>query len=199
MKRISLLFLLLLSGMSGICTTWIVTNSGFTFTPATITITIGDDVNFTLDDIHNAIEVNESTWNANGSSPLTGGFQTPLGGGLVQPSQLGIGTHYYVCAPHASSGMKGIIIVQNATGIQENQLLSDFSVYPNPAHNSLTIKASNHFIDSEFSITDPTGRRVFVGKLEDETMPVDITNLKQGIYLVQIEGKRRQFVKVIKY
>jgi len=198
MKRISLSFFLLLSGMSGICTTWIITNSGFTFTPATITITFGDDVNFNLDAIHNAVEVNQSTWNANGSTALTGGFQTPFGGGLVQPSQLGIGTHYYVCVPHASSGMKGIIIVQNTTGIRENQVLSDFSVYPNPANNSLTIKASNYIIGSEFFITDQTGRKVFIGKLDHETMPIDINHLTQGIYLIQIIGQRRQPVKVIK-
>lgn len=198
MKRILLSIFLLLSGISGICTTWIITNSGFTFTPATVTITFGDDVNFNLDVIHNAVEVTQSTWNANGSTALTGGFQTPFGGGLVQPSQLGIGTHYYVCVPHASSGMKGIIIVQNTTGIRENQVLSDFSVYPNPANNSLTIKAGNNIIGSEYFITDQTGRKVFVGKLDHETIPVDISHLTQGIYLIQIVGQRRAPVKVIK-
>ncbi len=112
MKNFLLSLLLVLPGISGFCTTWIVTNSGFTFSPSTITINPGDDVNFNLDVIHDAVEVSQSTWNANGNTPLAGGFQLSFGGGLVPSSKLGVGTHYYVCSPHASSGMKGTIIVQ---------------------------------------------------------------------------------------
>lgn len=52
-----------------------------------------------------------ATWSVNGNTPLSGGFTRPFGGGLLTPSTgLTVGTHYYVCSPHASSGMKGIIV-----------------------------------------------------------------------------------------
>ena len=113
MKFRLLLFTLLLSaGFSGFCTTWTIGFSGNTFTPSSITITFGDTVNFALNSTHNAVEVSQTTWIANGTTPLAGGFQVPLGGGSVFPAQLGVGTHYYVCTPHASLGMKGTITVQ---------------------------------------------------------------------------------------
>lgn len=116
MKKNFLLSLsLFLISMSGFSTTWIINNSSNTFTPATITISLGDTVSFVISFAHDAREVSQITWNANGNTPLTGGFQTPFGGGLVLPAQLGVGVHYYVCTPHASMGMKAIIIVQNCT------------------------------------------------------------------------------------
>ncbi|HLF13400.1 MAG TPA: plastocyanin/azurin family copper-binding protein [Bacteroidota bacterium] len=89
-----------------------VTTSGFTFSPATLTITDGDTVVFVLSGIHDAMEVSQATWNVNGSTPLAGGFSVPFGGGEIVPS--GTGTHYYVCENHVLSGMKGRIIVDPA-------------------------------------------------------------------------------------
>ncbi|HNT19496.1 MAG TPA: T9SS type A sorting domain-containing protein [Saprospiraceae bacterium] len=106
---------LIIYSLPGFCKTWFVTNSGNSFSPATITISPGDSVQFNLAVAHNVREVSQGTWNANGTSSLAGGFQLPFGGGLVLPAQLGAGTHYYVCVPHASQGMKGTIVVQGCS------------------------------------------------------------------------------------
>ncbi len=87
-----------------------VTFSGLTFSPSTLTITEGDTVVFVLSGLHNAQEVSQSTWNANGTTPLGGGFSVPFGGGEAVPA--GTGTHYFVCQNHVISGMKGRIIVE---------------------------------------------------------------------------------------
>ena len=198
MKKYLLSLVLFLSCAAGFCTTWTVTNTGFAFNPATITITIGDDVNFVLASIHNVQEVSKTTWDVNDNTPLSGGFSTSFGGGLVPASQLGIGTHYYVCVPHASMPMKGIIIVQSVTGIAENQLQPGFSVYPNPTDQLLTIKANSTLVGSEYSITDRSGRQVLSGSLVNESTPVNMSQLTSGIYLFQIRGQKGQLVKVIK-
>lgn len=198
MKKLFLSLLVLLTGTSVFCTTWTINNSGFTFNPSTITIIIGDDVNFSLAGIHNAVEVSKATWDNNENSPLPGGFQTSFGGGSVTASQLGVGTHYYVCSPHASLGMKGIIIVQNTTDIDENRYEPVLSVYPNPSDNILTIKVSSEVIGYQYYITDKAGRQITNGKLADETSIIDISQFNPGIYLIQITGKRRQTIKVIK-
>lgn len=198
MKKLFLSLLVLLTGTYAFCTTWTINNSGFTFNPSTITIIIGDDVNFSLAGIHNAVEVSKATWDNNENSPLPGGFQTSFGGGSVTASQLGVGTHYYVCSPHASLGMKGIIIVQNTTDIDENRSEPVLSVYPNPSDNILTIKVSSEVIGYQYYITDKAGRQITNGKLADETSIIDISQFNPGIYLIQITGKRRQTIKVIK-
>ena len=87
-----------------------VTNAGFTFSPADITINAGDSVQWQLASIHTVLEVTQQTWNANGNTAKAGGFSTPLGGGTVKFDTPG--TYFYVCEPHASIGMKGKITVQ---------------------------------------------------------------------------------------
>ena len=86
-----------------------VTNSGFTFTPSLLTVNAGDTVRFQLDSIHNAVEVSQATWDANGNTS-NGGFAVDFGGGDVVFNTPG--TYYYVCTVHASMGMKGRIVVQ---------------------------------------------------------------------------------------
>jgi plastocyanin len=199
MKLILLSLLLVLSCLSGYSTTLTVTNSGATFSPSSITITVGDDVNFVLETIHNAVEVSQATWNANGSAALPGGFSTGFGGGLVPANQLGIGTHYYVCTPHASIGMKGTIIVQSTTDIPGNLFRPDFSIYPNPSEGLVTIKAKTNVIGRNYFIIDNAGRKVFEGRLNDETTPVDVSQLARGIYLFQLAGTKKAPVKILKY
>ena len=198
MKKI--LFSLLLSAisMAGFSTTWTITNNLDTFVPAIVTIAAGDSVNFVLAVTHQPREVSKATWDANGNTALPGGFQTAFGGGLVLPSLLTAGTHYYVCQAHYASGMKGIIIVQSATGIKENQSLPGLSVYPNPSNNLLTIKTSDNLIGLEYFIIDQVGRQVLNGKLVNETGQIDISRLSSGIYVVQLSGQRKQSFKVIK-
>ena len=133
-SKFFLTLLLISISLTGFCTVWTVTNSANTFTPANITINFGDTVNFAITTGHDAREVSQTTWSVNGNAALPGGFQTSFGGGIVLPSQLGVGTHYYVCTPHASMGMKGTIIVQNSTtSITENSLQKTISVFPNPS------------------------------------------------------------------
>lgn len=113
MKKILLSLLLVSISIAGYSKIWTINNSGSTFSPATITIVYGDTVRFTITVAHDAREVSQTTWNAGGTTALPGGFQTPFGGGLVLPTQLGVGTHYYICTPHVGIGMKGTIIVQS--------------------------------------------------------------------------------------
>ena len=170
-KIISLLVLSVISTVS-YCTTWQITNVGTTFSPSTVTIHLGDSVNFTLESIHNAVEVSQATWNADGNTPLPGGFSVPFGGGMLVPAQLPTGTHYYVCSTHASLGMKGIITVQNNAGIAGNQLAPTISVYPNPANNLLTLKSGNDLMGLQYVITDIAGKQLQAGKLSNEVTQV---------------------------
>ena len=115
-------------------TTHTIVNDGFAFSPDALTITLGDTVVFNLASIHTAREVSKATWDANGTTS-DGGFDLPFGGGTVVLTT--VGDHYYVCVPHASLGMKGVITVLAATGVNTvNAPIPDkFALrqnYPNP-------------------------------------------------------------------
>jgi plastocyanin len=199
-KRIAITLTVIFSAMvTGTCTTWTITNSGYSFTPDTITITYGDTVSFSLESIHNAVEVSQDTWDANGNTPLASGFSLPLGGGSVSTDLLSVGTHWYVCSPHASLGMKGVIIVEGATtAIKVIQPQLNVSFYPNPVNDIVTIRSSEEVVGSPYSFTDLTGRQILTGKLNDESVSIDISSFETGIYLLQIGEQRRRTFKMIK-
>ncbi|MBT6699156.1 MAG: hypothetical protein HOB15_01975, partial [Flavobacteriales bacterium] len=84
---------------------------GNTFLPDTVTCTLGDTIIFNLGISHNAVEVDQTTYISNGDTS-NGGFD--IGFGTIDTviptlSQ----TYYYVCQPHVTMGMKGVIIVNS--------------------------------------------------------------------------------------
>ncbi len=180
--------------------TWTVDNAGNTFVPADITIHEGDDVNFVLASSHDAREVSEATWNMNKNTPLPGGFQTPFGGGLVTSDKLTVGTHWYVCSVHASSGMKGIIVVQPASGSddQDPGELYQIQLYPNPVTDQLIIKANLTDNTHQFSLMDNSSKELMHGWVNESTI-LDLNLLKPGVYILRfpITGTRRS-VKILK-
>lgn len=204
MKKIILILLLVTAYLHAFSTTWQVVNSGYTFSPATLTIAQGDNVNFILESMHNAVEVSQSVWNANGNSPVIG-FSLPYGGGLVSASALTLGTHYYVCAPHASLGMKGEIIVQATTAVNDPNIENDILVYPSPAIDHLNVQfnfpASTDFeiklfdiqgklIKNLFPKTQVAGAFLQSFDISKETVP--------GVYIVKMTvGEKNTFKKVV--
>ena len=86
----------------------VITTNGMSFSPDTLNVSVGDTVIFNLGLTHNAVEVDEATWLLSGTNS-NGGFNFSFGsiGSLIIDSAR---TYYYVCQPHASSGMKGVII-----------------------------------------------------------------------------------------
>jgi len=180
-------------------TSWTIVNTNFAFTPAAVTISQGDTVVFSLGEIHNAVEVSEATWNANGNTALAGGFETPFGGGLVIPANLLAGVHYYVCDPHASSGMKGIITVNSSNYIADYEQAVIFSVYPNPAGSMMSVKVDRTLPGGEYRITDVTGRIVATGFIRNEVTTIDMARVPPGDYFFGIAGLRSKAIKIIKY
>jgi plastocyanin len=111
MKTITLTTLFITLSLIGFCKTFTITNTGSTFTPNNLTVTQGDTVIFNIVKSHNAVEVSKNTWDNNQNTAIPGGFSLPFGGGTVLSSDLELGSHYYVCTPHAAFGMKGTITV----------------------------------------------------------------------------------------
>ena len=115
MKFFPKLFLLFLISLSlNTFSQNIITTSGLNFVPDTLNIYTGDSVNFILSTSHNAVEVDSLTYSINGSNPLIGGFNVGFGADTTIIFNT-IKTYYYVCQPHVSLGMKGIIVVSNPT------------------------------------------------------------------------------------
>jgi plastocyanin len=197
MKKLTILLLYVLATTSiGFSTTHTIINSGFTFSPSSITITVGDTVIFALASIHTAREVSQATWDANGNTS-NGGFDLPFGGGTIVLTQTGI--HYYVCVPHASMGMKGIITVNSVTGVKTTgTTMPDKFIlmqnYPNPFNPSTKISftlTSHSFVS--LKIYDLLGKEV--ATVVSEEMPAgsyskqwNAANMQSGIYFYRLNA-----------
>jgi len=196
----------LYSGLS-LAATVTITNSGATFAPNDVSVASGDIIDFQLESMHNAVEVSESTWLANGNTPLPG-FSVPFGGGEVH--DLAPGVHYYVCTPHAEFGMKGKITVTPLSGVAEQGSDSElFKLYPNPFHGDFFIQLNDNIPASDFKEdTDGTpgieiagikGDKIFSMPEADFSEPVrlDMAAYPAGIYFIRITDNKRTFTKKV--
>lgn len=201
MKKTILFTLLMTFAMGvGFAAKRTISNVGNAFTPDTVIIEVGEDVEFSLGTTHNAVEVTKDTWDANGNTPKSTGFSVPFGGGEVVFST--VGTYYYVCEPHASLGMKGVIIVQAATAVSPvSNDISTFEVFPNPAsdfiHVSYTLNSS-----SAVNIRIMNAAGVEVSNILNESQDPGqyrntyslSKNLASGIYYVSFNSSGQSFV-----
>lgn len=199
MKHLAtLVFLCVVYASPGSGRTHTITNSGFTFSPSTLTIASGDTVIFSIASIHNAVEVSQATWNANGNTPLAGGFSLGFGGGQVIPNQPG--THFYVCQPHASMGMKGTITVTPVTGVHRdgeehpNEFILDQN-YPNP-FNPVTSVRYQIPVESRVTVTVHNLLGQVVATLldgiqspGDQSVVWDAKDMASGMYFLRMEAK----------
>ena len=197
MKKLLLSFFLSVSIFTLYSKTWIVTNSGVHFTPDTLDIKLGDSVRFNITNTHNVLEVGKDAWEAEESTALAGGFSLPMSGGLLLPAQLTTGTHYYICTPHISLGMKGIIFVHPANGIAE-QAITPMTLFPNPARENISVKIPAQLLGALYFIFDENGKQVAMGKLEKLETIVRIEHLSNGLYFFQSGLKREETCSFIK-
>jgi plastocyanin len=198
--KILLPVLLILISLSGFSKTWIVSNSGTTFSPASITINSGDSVKFTIGSNHNVVEVSKATYDANANTALPG-FSLPYGGGTLLPAQFTAGTHYYVCTPHAAFGMKGIIIVQGSTGITETTPKMSISVYPNPSKGAFQVAVSGSLSNNsgKLEIYNLLGDKVYQTNITNSIAYVDLSNSPQGVYFLKLnDGEATVTKKIIR-
>ncbi len=175
---------------------WIVINNGFAFSPVALTINLGDTVTFELASSHNALEVSQTTWDANANNPITG-FTTPLGGTMILPEQLTLGTHYYICEFHAAIGMKGSITVEDATGIEIKNAKTSFSVYPNPSDGLFHFSFVGTTNASEFIklvVLDMLGQKVLeMNYISSSIYQFNLSGYPKGVYFVRVHSKKSSF------
>jgi hypothetical protein len=91
-----------------------------------------------------------------------------------------------------------VINGQTITGIRENKLAtSELSIYPNPAAHQLNIIVKSGIQGTAvINILDISGRTIFTDQTSVQTatpVSLDISNLKPGIYYLQIRGSKGQF------
>ncbi|HLO61041.1 MAG TPA: T9SS type A sorting domain-containing protein [Bacteroidales bacterium] len=184
---LSVMFLTTFSSFSQV--THVVQANGFAYSPATLTINLGDSVRFEAGASHPTRQVSSDTWDAKGTTLLAGGFDFPSGNGTVGFDQPG--TYFYVCTAHvASHGMKGKIIVQAATPVNA---VSDESVriYPVPLKgNELSVEWKLPVKSAIIQVFSLSGSLVINLRHEmvSGVSTIDCSKLPSGMYLLKLQS-----------
>jgi len=84
-------------------------------------------------------------------------------------------------------------------GATEEEIISTFSVYPNPAKNTLTIKVENAGNDIlQFEIYNVIGEQVMNKKLSNTvSQNIDVSNLSEGVYICKLIVDGKQLIQKI--
>jgi PKD repeat protein len=91
-------------------------------------------------------------------------------------------------------------VIDGITGIEDNALNS-FSLYPNPAANTVTVELNASVTSGEsiYQLQDVTGNLVLNGSITTTKFSIDISALSKGIYLLSLfDGEQQVNRKIVK-
>ena len=191
-QAIMLSAFLMISGISFAQTTHDVTVTNFSFSPAELTITVGDAVRWTnILGNHNVVADDNS---------FTSGTVAPAPWEYTH-TFTAAGNNPYYCTPHGGpggQGMSGVIVVQNAVSVSDEELvLEKFELkqnYPNPFNPSTRIiynVAKASFVT--LKIYDAIGNEVATLVSEEKqkgnySVDFEASSLSGGIYFYQLSA-----------
>ena len=202
MKKIYTLLFACATFLSIKAASFTITVVGFAYSPASLTVTAGDVVTIQTSSMHPTAQVDATTWNANGTTTLTGGWGVKTADYTFTASA--VGTIYYVCQAHVLSGMKGTINVVATVGINEKTaFLNSFELFPNPATNTIGLNFSLNANSSlSAKLFNVLGQEVSVlipnTNLQDNnySYKLDVpANIPSGTYFVLITANENRFTK----
>lgn len=161
-----------------------------TFDPPYLTLQLGDHVRIVWDadasSDHTFTQVEQATWEVNGTTPLSGGFHfgegTPNEGRdftITPTSEV-----WYVCRFHASLSMKGMINVVGSVGMQETTGPHEVRFAPNPASGRTTLVVPDGWPIS-VRILDGVGLQVGRQELFNGRT-LELSNLSPGLYMAEV-------------
>ncbi len=168
----------------------------FQFISQDITIQLGDTVQWLPLDVPTMIHTITSTNIPAGAEAFDQIWQAPADTFFQYIPQIA-GLYEYECTPHAESyGMIGSINVLGVvSGVSDVESFeNDLHVYPNPTVDFIQFNKSNFVYP--FKIFTPKGELVLAGTTNDI---INVSTLANGLYHIQIVGKKPRNLSFIKH
>ncbi len=91
------------------------------------------------------------------------------------------------------------IVYNNYTLGTESFIESNFSLFPNPTSDLITVLVPTSLLSNSvsYAISDILGKTIFDGELQAESTTINISHLEDGVYFILFKNKEKQIVKKI--
>ncbi|MES2764037.1 MAG: T9SS type A sorting domain-containing protein [Bacteroidota bacterium] len=164
-----------------------------------VSVTVNTLPVVTLASVASPICVTNSSVSLSGNPP--GGIYSGTGvtGSAFDPSIAGAGTftimYNYTDGNNCSNSSSQSVIVDLCTGVSEisGALIS---VFPNPAHNDITVVLGASLINNTIiEMYDATGRLVVSEKVSGNKTTIDVNSFANGFYTLRILLEGNQYIK----
>ena len=200
MKNLLIILSIILSSFTAKATIHIVNvwDGYFEFTPANITIQLGDTVQWlplgggAPSMVHTITSTNIPV----GAATFDQIWQAPADTFFQYVPQI-VGLYEYECTPHATShNMIGSInVVDGSTNVNDNFAEEiNLIIYPNPTSNILSVDGL--YSKTKYKIYNLNGELIMTGKKMDKT--IDISALIEGSYIIEFLGDIPRVIKILK-
>jgi plastocyanin len=200
MKKIfTLIFILSLSYTLHAQTTHNVSVSSNIFTPADLTIQVGDIVVWTNTGGGHNVNGTTTTFPSNPEGFGSGAASSTLWTySFTFDTE---GEYDYQCDPHATLGMVGSITV-NEVVLKVNELETDnFSIYPNPNQGRFIIQNGENEGEYTIEVIEITGKVVHTQQVYMTSNSTNVLNpkdLKSGMYLIKLINKKSNSIRTVR-
>jgi hypothetical protein len=84
------------------------------------------------------------------------------------------------------------------SGIEENNILNSFDVYPNPCQNELNLRINSSEFLSKYEVFNSLGQMIQSGMLEFSHSTINTSDFPQGCYMISINGIAYQRFQVVR-
>jgi N-acetylneuraminic acid mutarotase len=84
------------------------------------------------------------------------------------------------------------------SGIEENNILNSFDVYPNPCQNELNLRINSSEFLSKYEVFNSLGQMIQSGMIEFSNSTINTSDFPQGCYMISIHGIAYQRFQVVR-
>lgn len=122
---------------------------------------------------------------------------TPIIGEVSNTYTAALSGEFAVIVTNSCGADTSDCVQVNIISIDESAQI-DYNIYPNPTNGDIIIKTDLSLMDKSYHIYNQMGQIVATGKLTAQNTAISLSNFSTGMYMMVIEGSKRQSFKIIK-